>query len=74
MINGFLCFFVATFTTEQLCQILNDDIPKLVATNGARTMLCAFPKRHCVPTVVSPACHTAFAPNAAFIKVAKWCK
>jgi|RhiMethySRZTD1v2_1073278.scaffolds.fasta_scaffold15583_9 hypothetical protein len=37
-------------------------------------MLCASPKLPFARIVVSPACHTAFALNAAFIKVAKWYK
>jgi hypothetical protein len=59
--------------TEQLCQILSDDIQNPAAANAARTMLCEFRRQPSVPIARSPVCNTAFARSVATIRTGRWC-
>jgi hypothetical protein len=78
---GGRCFLLLTidhfpltiFKSEQLCQILSDDIQKLAAVNAARTMLCEFRRQPSVPIARNLACNTASARNVDTTRTGRWC-
>jgi hypothetical protein len=80
MVNG-RCFRVLTidhlpltiYESEQLCQILSDDIQKLDAANAAPTMLCEFRRQPSVRIARSPACNIASARSVDTTRTGRWC-
>ena len=61
------------YESEQLCQILSDDIQKLAAVNAARTMLCEFRRQPSAPIARSLACNTASAQSVDTTRTGRWC-
>lgn len=59
------------YESEQLCQILNDDIRRPAAVSGARTTPCKFRSQLSARIARSPACNTESAQSVAITRAAR---